>query len=200
MNLSDKTIAEFALGSAHAYQAVFDVFRMRVFYYIKRLVDDQLAAEEITSDTFVKLYRQHKLFSDIDHIQAFLYLTARNASLDYLKAAKRHRQLLLEYQQQEAARPDSPGFADENIEADVLQYLMNEIEKLPKRSKQIFKLFYFEGLSIQEIAEKMNINKQTVANQKTAFLKVLRIKAFDRPFLLFLLVTLIRNCCLVIKN
>lgn len=53
-----------------------------------------------------------------------------------------------------------------NIEADVFQFIYTEIEKLPHRSKLIFKLCYLEGLSVRDIADMMKISPQTVANQK----------------------------------
>lgn len=191
--LSDDLLIEFSQGSPHAFQAIFDSFRMRIFYFVKKLIDDRLTAEEITSDTFVKLYRLHDRFNTYNNIQAFLFITARNASLDFLKYRQRQREHLTELQHHEEQSPeaDLPLFADTDIQADVLQFIYNEIEKLPLRSRQIFKLFYVEGLNVHEISEKMGISPQTVSNQKTSALKVLRMKVLDRPGLLLWLLFLV---------
>ena len=87
--LTDETLIEFSQGSPQAFQAIFDSFRMRIFYFVKKLIDDVPTAEEITSDTFVKLYRLHDKFNTYNNIQAFLFITARNASLDFLKYRQR---------------------------------------------------------------------------------------------------------------
>jgi RNA polymerase sigma-70 factor (ECF subfamily) len=192
--LSDELLIEFSQGSPHAFKAIFDSFRMRIFYFVKKLIDDRLAAEEITSDTFVKLHRLHDRFNTFNNIQAFLFITARNASLDFLKHRQRereHRTDIQHHEELEQHEAEIPLFAKTDVEADVLQFIYNEIEKLPQRSRLIFRLFYIDGLNVHEIAERMNISVQTVANQKTTALKTLRMKVLDRPGLLLLLFLLV---------
>jgi RNA polymerase sigma-70 factor (family 1) len=186
--LTDEILIEFSQGSPHAFQAIFDSFRMRIFYFVKKLIDDVPTAEEITSDTFVKLHRLHDKFNTYNNIQAFLFITARNASLDFLKYRQRQREHFTELHEEEV--PEIPMFADTDVEADVLKHIYDEIEKLPERSKQIFKLYYIEGISLNEIAEMLGISRQTVANQKHTALKVLRMKMLDRPAMLLWLLFL----------
>lgn len=187
--LSEELLIEFSQGSPHAFQAIFDSFRMRIFYFVKNLIDDRLTAEEITSDTFVKLYRLHDKFNTLNNIQAFLFITARNASLDFLKYRQRQRQHQTELQHHEEQEQeiDLPLFGETNLEADVLEFIYSEIEKLPQRSKCVFKLFYLEGKSVRDIADMMQISIQTVANQKHTALKVLRMKVLDRGLFIWLL-------------
>lgn len=186
--LSDETLIEFSQGSPHAFQAIFDSFRMRIFYFVKKLIDDVPTAEEITSDTFVKLYRLHDRFNTYNNIQAFLFITARNASLDFLKYRQRQREHLTDLQHHEEQEMDVPLFAETNVEADVLQFIYSEIEKLPERTRMVCKLHFIEGIPVREIANMMRISPQTVANQKHTALKLLRMKVLDRPgLLLFLL-------------
>ncbi|MBO9203270.1 MULTISPECIES: RNA polymerase sigma factor [Niastella] len=187
--LSDEILIEFSLGKPHAFQAVFDSFRMRIFYFVKNLIDDSLSAEEITSDTFVKLHRIHDKFNTFNNIQAFLFITARNASLDYLRRRERERQHKAELKAHEELGQEGvlPLFAETDIEANVLQYIYGEIEKLPPKSRLVFKLFYLEGKSVSDIANLMQISIQTVANQKSTALKLLRMKVLNRPGLFFML-------------
>jgi RNA polymerase sigma-70 factor (ECF subfamily) len=48
------------------------------------------------------------------------------------------------------------------------------VSKLPSRRKEIFTKSRFEGLSVKEIADEMNISKKTVENQLTEALKFIR--------------------------
>lgn len=189
--LSDELIFEFIQGRAHGFQAIFDSFRMRIFYFVKKLTDDVPAAEEITSDTFVKLYRLHDKFNTRDNIQSFLFITARNASIDFIKYRKRQREYVTVLSPHEEDISEMSFFPESNVEADVLQHIYDEIEKLPKRTKTVFKLFYLEDLSLAEIATIMKISQQTVANLKTTALKNLRIKLLDKPKIAFLFFWLI---------
>jgi RNA polymerase sigma factor (sigma-70 family) len=182
--LSDDLLIEFSQGSPQAFQAIFDSFRMRIFFFVKKLIGDRLAAEDITSDTFVKLHRLHDRFNTYNNIQAFLFITARNASLDYLRYRERERNAMAELRHQEEQGIDIPLFAETNIEADALQFIYNEIEKLPQRTRRIFKLFYLEGYAIRDIADLMQIKQRTVINLKQTAIKALRMKALERSGLL----------------
>ncbi|MCS3800875.1 RNA polymerase sigma factor [Niastella sp. OAS944] len=187
--LTDETLIEFSQGSPQAFQAIFDSFRMRIFYFVKKLIDDVPTAEEITSDTFVKLHRLHDKFNTYNNIQAFLFITARNASLDYLKYRQRQREHFTDLHEEDV--PEIPMFAETDVHADVLRHIYEEIERLPERSRNIFKLYYIEDLSLNEIADRLGISRQTVANQKHTALKTLKMKLLDRPGLLLLLLFLV---------
>jgi RNA polymerase sigma factor (sigma-70 family) len=117
----------------------------------------------------------------LNNIQAFLFITARNASLDFLKYRQRMRENLAELNNKNEQEPDAQLFAETDISAEVLAFIYNEVEKLPEKCREIFKLAYLERLPVKEIAIKLNISPQTVANQKTTALKILRLKVLDRP-------------------
>lgn len=185
MLLSEQTFIEFKRGNPRAFQVIFDTYRMRVFHFVKKLIEDREVAEEITSDTFIKLHHLHASFQTSKNIVAFLHITARNAGLDYIKHRKRRRGYM-ELNEEAFDRQDADisTFGDTDIEATVLQFIHEEMEKLPPRAKTVFKLFYLQGLSLGEIATKMGISPQTVANQKVSALKLLRVKALEKPKLI----------------
>ena len=188
MQLTRETFFEFKHGNPRAFQIIFDCYRMRVFHFVKKLIEDRQVAEEITSDTFVKLHNLHPTFNNLNNVLAFLYVTARNAGLDYIKHRKRRGgRIELTEEVLDTQDPDVRIFGDTDIEATVLQFIHDEIEKLPPRSKTIFKLFYIQGFSLSEIAEKMNLSPQTIANQKVTALKQLRIKVLEKPKLVWAL-------------
>jgi RNA polymerase sigma-70 factor (family 1) len=189
--LTDKLLIEFNLGDQEAFHTIFESFRMRIYYFVKNLIGDQPVAEEITSDTFVKLYRLHDRFQTYNNIQAFLYIAARNASLDFLKYRQRQRQNMTEFTSREVQRIEFPSFAETNIEAELLDAIYNKIEQLPQRCREIFKLAYLEGRSVSEIAKIMKLKPQTVANQKQIALKALRIFLSERELCMFFLVPLL---------
>lgn len=194
MEFSTELLAEFNQGKPGAFRAVFDYFRMRIFYFVKNVIQDRLSAEEITSDTFVKLYQRHGNFLTEKKIQAYLFITARNAALDFLESRKRkHIQLAHIGDFQETDEADFPPMGETDIEADVLQFIYSEIENLPKQTKRIFKMCYLENKSVQDIAEILGLSPQTVANTKHTAVKLLRMKVLARQDLLFWLLIAIMS-------
>jgi RNA polymerase sigma-70 factor (ECF subfamily) len=132
------------------------------------------------------LFERCKLFETEINIKAFLYITARNRSLDFLNAQKR---------KQDAQK----GMAQEMSNDILLQYeydIMDElvdrlnkaIEGLPPESRKIFKLLFYEQMTPSEIADQLRISVQTVYTQKNRAIKALRLfllgKSLSLPWLL----------------
>ena len=57
---------------------------------------------------------------------------------------------------------------------DILDRLIKKVEELPERSREIFRLSYFEGLKAAEIAEQLGVSVRTVENQLYRSLLYLR--------------------------
>src|SRR5260370_13259962 len=84
----DDLISQFNQGNSRAYTTIYNLCAPSIYYFAKRFVDDRAVAEEITADTFIKLYRLHTKFDTLPNIQAFLRITTRNACLNYLRDLK----------------------------------------------------------------------------------------------------------------
>lgn len=66
--------------------------------------------------------------------------------------------------------------AGEMIRVEVLSEILREIERLPKKCREIFKLIFIEGLSTEEIARQMGIAPQTVRTQKARAIQLLKVQ------------------------
>jgi RNA polymerase sigma-70 factor (ECF subfamily) len=73
------------------------------------------------------------------------------------------------------------------IRAELMQDIYAEIEKLPEKRRQVFKLAYVEGLKNDEIAAQMNISVHTVKEHKGKALQFLRLRFSDKNIILFIL-------------
>ncbi len=61
------------------------------------------------------------------------------------------------------------------IEAEVLGEVYKALQKLPEGCRKVINLSYFEGLSNQEVADRLNVSINTVKTQKLRALKMLRL-------------------------
>ncbi|HEV9037360.1 MAG TPA: RNA polymerase sigma-70 factor [Puia sp.] len=184
-------ILQFNRGSAQAYTIIYNLCSPSIYYFAKRFVGDRQAAEEITADSFIKLYRLHDNFDSLPNIRAFLRITTRNACLNYLRSlrsADAQKQELLYVLSQEGGA-ESPV---DQYQSDLLQRINEEVEKLPKKCRQVFKMAYMEGRGNEEIARILNINYQSVKNQKTRALKILRLALLNKGVLAFFLIRIYR--------
>jgi RNA polymerase sigma-70 factor (ECF subfamily) len=179
-------ISQFNRGNSRAYTAIYNLCSPATYYFARRFVNDREVAEDITADAFIKLYRLQGNFDSLPGIQAFLRVTTRNACLNHLrdvKARDMQKQNLVYLLSQDQAE-ESPL---DQYQAQLLQRIYEEVEKLPKKCKQVFQLAYIDGLKNEEIAGMLGINYQSVKNQKARALKILRLtltRGFMATFLL----------------
>ncbi|HEY8895158.1 MAG TPA: sigma-70 family RNA polymerase sigma factor, partial [Niastella sp.] len=116
-----------------------------------------------------------------EHIKAFLFVTTRNASLNYLRHIQRKTasQSELSYLQKDK---DDHDVITDMIEGELLRKIYPLIETLPTKCKTIFKLIYFEDASTDEVAEKLHITPRNVLNQKRRAIQLLKKKLLVAVF------------------
>ena len=132
---------------------------------------DEEDAKDILAEVFLKLWDKRTDFHSLPAMRAFLYISARNKALDYLKTKKRREASKANY----AYWIDHPEEVSALVmDAELVAQLEREIQALPVKCREIVQLAYYEGLSSEQIAERLGISLQTVWNQKTTAMKRLR--------------------------
>jgi RNA polymerase sigma factor (sigma-70 family) len=165
----------FREGKPEGFNFYYDYFKRLLFYFSKKLVGNEQEAEEVVADSFVKLERNRAKFEKAGDLQPFLLAVARNACYDILRSRSRETVNRKEFssvlQEKEG---DAPSPEHLFILAEMIQAVHAEIENLPERAREIFKLVYLEGKTTEEIAIHMQIDKKTVLNQKERARKLLK--------------------------
>jgi len=154
-------------------------------FFAKRLVDNDGEGEDIAADSFVKLLNRHESFDTIPNIKAFLYITTRNACLNYLRAEQRQHSSKRELNRIQD-KTDEHALSH-MVHAEVLREVEFEIEQLPNRCREIFKLIYYERRSADEIAELMGISINTVWVQRAKAIQLIRTNLLKKGMLSALL-------------
>ena len=176
--LHDNPFNDFKNGDPRALQTIFKQFYPPLCLFAVRILHDRPAAEDIVGETFVKLWNRRADFENIQKIKAFLYVTTRNACLNFLKQMKREK---LSKQQLAWISGDQEGsILNEIVRNEVLMEINREIENLPEQCRKIFKMIFYDGKKNREIANTLNISVHTVKNQRARALQLLRLKLPDR--------------------
>jgi RNA polymerase sigma factor (sigma-70 family) len=166
----DHLAIAFAHGDANAFDQIYNRFYRVVYYYTRKLIEGP-DAEDITAETFFKLYKLRANFSSIRAIQQFLFITARNNAFDALARKKliidKHKEF------EERLRFEEHRFYLAEIESDLTVKLLEAVNQLPDTKKEILSL-YFKGYNASEIAAQLQLSEKTIRNQKSEALKSLR--------------------------
>ena len=159
-------------GDPQAISYFFDLHYKSLCFFADRLIHNEDEAEDIVARCFVLLWERSANFTTGDHIKAFLYKTCWNDCMNFIRDSKRKvaHQEIYAGQISEKEEYILQGI----IRTEFLQILSQEIELLPERPRDVFKLIYFEGKKLDEIAFELNLSIQTVRNHKTRAVDLLK--------------------------
>ncbi|WP_315815298.1 RNA polymerase sigma-70 factor [Paraflavitalea speifideaquila] len=169
---------------------MFKHFYPELYYFARKLTGSKEQAEDIVIDVFTKLFERHELFDTYANIKAFLYISTRNSSLNYLKHIAWQKKWQKEFA--EIIQEDEGLRFYYEIESDLLEAVHKAIDELPDTCRRIFKMLYFEDLKPAEIAKLLNISVDTVYSQKRRALQILQLMLSDSYFVIFLIL-----CCTI---
>src|SRR3954471_19631732 len=159
-----------AAGDGAAFATLYDAYEARIFTFCARLVGNEQDAADATQDAFLKvLQRLPKLAGRELNFGAYLFTAARNASYDII--GRRKRAEPVEDVGDVGGRPksgDERGDALADPErAALLGTLQEQVRtahaRLPERQREVLVLRELEELSYDEIAEIMDMNRNSVA-------------------------------------
>ena len=162
----------FQSGDSSVFKQIFQHYYRSLRQYAWQMVKCDAVAEDIVVDAFVKLYQRRTYMESFAHLHNFLYTCARNACIDHYHYLQRERRRL-------GAWPDEPLFIDPTNDPDslhdqALQLVYTQSTKLPPVCRRVFQLFFLDNKTTPEIAQALGIRPQTVLNQKTRAIRLLR--------------------------
>ncbi|QTE61737.1 RNA polymerase sigma-70 factor [Mucilaginibacter rubeus] len=159
-------------GDELAFKLFFQKNQPRLFAYIYKVVKSREIAEELVLDIFVKIWSAKEILSEVENVDAFLHRMAVNKSLDFLRTATREKkiqQLLNQHMQYEqATAAPNHDFKEYN------QHVIHCLQMLTQQQQLILNLSREEGLTHEQIADKLNLSKNTVKNHIVTALKKMR--------------------------
>ena len=170
---NDNTIVQlFRQQDAGATRELYNRFYRLLCYYAQNIIHQKQEAEDIAVEAFLKLLQKRNDFYRLSDIRSFLYTATRNACIDFYRKQKRHQQSHSEIEYLSA--DTVPDNNIDVINAEVLATLYYEIENLPPQCAQVFKLYFFERFTTEQVAQHMGISNKTALNQKGKAIQLLR--------------------------
>ena len=161
-------LERFAQGELEAFETLFRQFQGEVFGWIIRIVRDPGIAEDLTVETFWRIYRARSRFDPARSFGAWARRIATNASIDYLKTA-RPEVMLTEYQSQ-VVLPDPA------IQRDTRDRIEQAFTHLPAKLQVAARLALIEEQAYEEIAEALGISVGAVKSRVFRAVRLLRKK------------------------
>jgi RNA polymerase sigma factor (sigma-70 family) len=178
---TDKLAKQFTRGDRRALSEVYDMWFNHLVYFAYKITGDLAEAEDITITTLQILLSRHDQFGSMSNIKAFLYITVRNKCFKFLQSAERQKNCYKEFSMTQVEEEEY--ILRKMIRAELTNQLIKEIESLPAKRREVFKLFYIEGLNISEIAAKLEMTPGAVSTNKFKALEQIRTVVLDKKLL-----------------
>jgi RNA polymerase sigma-70 factor, ECF subfamily len=171
------------------FDYIFNYYYSSLCAFSLQYIDDRKSVEDLVEDFFVYLWVEAPRVKIKSSLRSYLFTSVKNRCLDYQKhhkIAEKYRNFIL-FSTEKDTNSAEHFFA----ESELRQAIQTSLGKLPPRSREIFEYSRLNGLSNQEISDKLEISKRTVELQISNALKMLRKELADfLPF--WLIIWLIR--------
>ena len=118
-------------------------------------------ADDAVQEGFLRLYGEKKPFEGPEHLRRWLIRVTINLCRDMLRSPWRRRRVSLD------ALP--PAFETPEQES-----LYQSVMALPEKYRTVLDLFYYEGFSVQEIAELLHVSVTSVTTRLSRARKLLK--------------------------
>lgn len=184
---SHQWINELQKGNEEYFELLFHTYYKPLCRFAVRYTGTVSLAEEMVQEVFLNIWKQRAEWNPQTSIRAYLYQSVRNQALDHLK----HHQVREKYDAEVGHELHQHEFEDEipYWQSDRFIKLVNQqIEQLPERCRQIFKLHRFDGLTYKEIAEVLQLSTNTVEVQMYRAMKTLRSRMLPYLTIIFCLI------------
>lgn len=166
-----EVLEQFAAGELGAFEALFRQYQSEVYGWVVRIVRDPATAEDLTVETFWRIYRARARFDANRSFAAWARTIATNAALDYLKA--RIRETPLDDQPVETA---SGKTVDPAIRREMRDRIQLAFGQLPAKLRVVATLALIEECPHAEIAEGLAISPAAVKSRLFRATRLLRKK------------------------
>ena len=172
-------------GDQTAFELLFRFYYPGLVVFASNILLNKENAEEIVQDFFVRLWMKRESINECSSFKNFLFTSVKNSSINFLKREKIKDKVI--YELKNMVANDSLYNPDLFITSELQKRIEDACNKLPPRTKEVFSLNRFKGLSNDEIAVGLNISKRTVETHISNALKILREEFKDYMFLLMVI-------------
>jgi len=173
-------------GSQADFNWLYDRYADHLYGFTLKMSRSVVVAEEIVQDAFLTVWQKREQINPDYSFKAFLFTVAKNKILNLFRSQVR----LLEFEDfviHSNSIDLSTNAVEEKISYDeFVDMLKVAKDVLPPRQLEIFELSKELDMSNKEIAEKLQISEQTVKNQLTSALKLLKDRLSAAQFLMLL--------------
>lgn len=174
-NTNKELIKLLKKDDVQAFDELYHIYSKKLFGFVYKYVKIKSDAEEIVQEVFVKIWESRKKINLAYSFDSFLFTTAYNHTINILRK-RVNEEKYIEHLKSVQEQISSQSVIEEIQYNQLKEQYQQIIRLLTPRQKEVFLLSREKGLSHQEIAEKLQISKNTVENHISKALELIKSK------------------------
>jgi RNA polymerase sigma-70 factor (ECF subfamily) len=148
-------------GDDDAVRDLYALYGQRLYAYALRLTDDPATAEDVTQNTLVTAWRTARTFRAEGRLIAWLLGIVHHTAMKSLRGNTRY----LDEVAEETIREDQPTPEEQAQARDESRWVRQGIQSLSPEHRAVLDLVFYQGLSLHEAAQVLNIPVGTVKSR-----------------------------------
>jgi RNA polymerase sigma-70 factor, ECF subfamily len=156
-DVEDRLAVRCRTGEAAAFDEIVTRYQVRLFRFAYRLLRDRAEAEDAVQETFVRAYRALPAYRPDGFFSSWIYRIALNECRRRIRS--RRATVGLEFAVTAASGPDPQSLA---LASERNHILRQAVDALPEHYRLVMVLFYFEELSVDQIARTLEVSVSAV--------------------------------------
>ena len=154
-------------GEEDAFLSIYTRHRVAMYRFACRLLRSESAAEDVTHDCFLSLFKNPERFdpSRGTSLRTYLFAAVHNLAMKHFRRAGQEAWTDEATPPEEPRTPDAEEPLSRLIEAELSATVRAAVESLPALQREVLILFEFEELSLSEIAVVLDAEVNTVKSR-----------------------------------
>jgi len=148
-------LLETAKGNQEAFRELYDLTHNKLYFFVARMVKDQMVVEEVVVDTYTAAWKNAGKFKGRSKVQTWIFGIARNLAMNAIRKQRHHSAL------EELPHLATNGSID-NPAADRKDMIAKGLQILSSKHQQVLEMVFFQGFNYEEIADILDVSVNTV--------------------------------------
>lgn len=162
----EELMAYLSKGDKNAFDEIYKRYSRLLFSYFKRMLwNDAEKAEDFVHDLFAKIIQKPESFDAERSFKTWFYSVANNMCKNEYKKHEVRRNSNYSIEDTYHLKDDSRNVMNEVQDQFFSTAFKKEINKLDPKHREVFQLRHFDGLSIKEIADALDVNEGTIKSR-----------------------------------
>ncbi len=162
-------------GDPQSLGYLYDTYADKLFMAALRMTNDRELAKDALQEVFIEIWNYRNTLGDVIHTQSYLVKVMRSILIKKLKKENLISHFTVADSLVSAEESVEDIIISSDIDKEKKTRLRQALANLTNRQKQVLEMRFYEGLSYEQIAEKLSMNYQSVNN--LAFRTIHRLRS-----------------------